>query len=178
MRTCAHATQPRRPALYAIILLDRLRACAYAHVRAGASSRFSRIGIPPAGRRHVVATARADTLEVRRGLRIEHQEGPALKTKSEHRLAVDTSAYASVDPEGVYSAILAEYPPIMTTGEVAEFLRCDTKTVANLCRSGIIPDVPMPPEGVRLKWTIPKLCLIKYLVGNSTPCGGKEDGDE
>lgn len=88
-----------------------------------------------------------------------------LASDSEYKLVEDPQLYANVDPDGIYTAMLSGMPPMMTRNEVAAVLRRDPKTVSEMARSGLIPGVPLPPEGSRMKIVIPKLSVIKYLVG-------------
>lgn len=91
-----------------------------------------------------------------------------MSRSADYVLAEDPEIYRSVDPEGIFSAMLSSHPAMLTREEVAAILRRDPKTVSEMCRSGLIPDAPLPPDGSRMKLIIPKLSLIKLLVGVHT----------
>lgn len=104
-------------------------------------------------------------------------KAPLTSTEKAFLLAEDPEIYKTVDRDGVYTALLSGLPPMLTREEAATFLRRDPKAISEMCRSGMIPGVPLPPEGTRMKLVIPKLCLIKYLVGGKIDESRTEESD-
>lgn len=78
---------------------------------------------------------------------------------------INKAAFAAVDPLGLYTEALEEYPGLfLTTSQAAEFLQVSRQEVAYMCRSGAIPNLPLR-HSETAQWRIPKLSLLMYVLG-------------
>lgn len=87
-------------------------------------------------------------------------------------IATDYELYSSVDPTGVFIAMLSEYQAFLTTADVAKILGCSKSTVCEMCLDGRLPNVPgskgRTESSKRHVWRIPKISVIAYMAGKDT----------
>ena len=77
------------------------------------------------------------------------------------RIAKAQARINEVDPNGFLSAMLAEYPLMMTSSQVAEVLGLSAHTVARMARNG---DFGTLKHGATRPWLIPRHTLLLYLA--------------
>ena len=84
--------------------------------------------------------------------------------KSKHNVPKSNKAVLSAaDPDGLYIEAIEDYPYMMTTVDVAEFLGQTRQAVSKYIRTGRL-------RGVRMGsvWRVPKKALLEFLYDSST----------
>ena len=76
-------------------------------------------------------------------------------------LQIDKRALDELDSDGEYSAILVEYPDLMSAEEVAEVLSVKQSTVNTLLREGRMRGVK-----VGKVWRVTKTAFVRYMKEN------------